>query len=170
MRGISANVCVSMLSIRTIDSCKDSTPRRSRACHSVGSHKLDQAHEYCDDRPRQHKGGQRAQPRYRAHLGAVALTATKKMTYRVVSIWMQQTECKEHSGNGSVRPACDFWLQYEEIDERMGCRSGSHGDELSSFTGQARNLWRSDEMRNLECKGSVENASYQVSFDLRTPN
>jgi hypothetical protein len=90
--------------------------------------------------------------------------------HQVFSIWIQQTECKEHSGNGSVRPAYDFGLQYEEIDERMGCRSGSRGDELISFTGQARNLWRSDEIRNRECKKWVENASYQVLFDFRTPN
>ena len=67
---------------------------------------------------------------------------------QVFSLWIQQTECKEHCGNGSVRPACDFGLQYEEIDEGVVVHAVSSGNELIRFTRPMRRMSRGDEKRD----------------------
>lgn len=33
-------------------------------------------------------------------------------------IQVQQTGCSQYHGNGELRPSLDFWLQFNEIDER----------------------------------------------------
>ena len=67
---------------------------------------------------------------------------------QVFSLWIQQTECKEHCGNGSVRPACDFGLQYEEIDEGVVVHAVSSGNKLIRFTRPMRRMSRGDEKRD----------------------
>ena len=67
---------------------------------------------------------------------------------QVFSLWIQQTECKEHCGNGLVRPACDFGLQYEEINEGVVGTAVSSGNELIRFTRPMRRMSRGDEKRD----------------------
>lgn len=70
---------------------------------------------------------------------------------QVESIWLQQTQCKEHSGNGSVRPTGDFGLQYEETDQGVVRSADTSGDELEGFSPRATKTLRRDEKRYGMC-------------------
>lgn len=70
---------------------------------------------------------------------------------QIQSLWLQQTKCKEHCGNGMVRPACDFRVQYEEINAGMVCSANSSGDKLIRFSQLATKVSQSDETRYGMC-------------------
>jgi hypothetical protein len=40
------------------------------------------------------------------------------------NLWLQQTECSQHIGDGQLRSTRDTWLQHEKAGERMGIYEG----------------------------------------------
>ena len=117
--------------------CEESQKARSEKC---GYSPYRQSRLGCERKYAQ-KNSPRAGPSRRMHRND-----------QVFSLWIQQTQCKKHFGNGSVRPTCDFGFQYEEIDERMGRFPAGSSNELLRFSRQATEESQTDEIKYGMCE------------------